>query len=281
VKRGAPRTPPRNPRLIAERPTKSAIRRRQLAKLAGPLSLLLVAGVLLIGVLGLSESSNPAGAMGQLRDRLGGAVGMNIAHVEILGQKQTPQALLDDALGAPNGTPLLNYQIEAARARLMQIPWIAQATVKRQWPDTLVVELTEHDAFAIWQDRGKFVLIDRTGKPLPDVAVANFKQLPLVVGDGAAEAAPALLEALGAEPQILKLLTAAVRVSDRRWNLELSNGATVLLPEGHEAAALTRLAALEATDRLLESPLAAIDMRQADKLVIAPRVAPTVPGKNP
>ena len=36
------------------------------------------------------------------------------------------------------------------------------------------------------------MLIDRTGKPLPDVAVANFKQLPLVVGEGAPQTAQRL-----------------------------------------------------------------------------------------
>jgi len=193
--------------------------------------------------------------------------------------------LIDAALapspGAPLiGVPILNYPLETARARLMQIPWIAQATVERRLPDTLVVDLTEHDAFAIWQHQGRFVLIDRTGRPLPDVAVVNFKQLPLVVGEGAPQAAPELLDTLASFPTIQKLVTAVVRVGDRRWDLYLANGTEVLLPQGHAPEALTRLAELDAQYKLLERPLVAIDLRQSDKLIIRLRAAPAPPAQS-
>ena len=278
----APHGTERNPRMIAQRPSKTEIRRRQLVKLAGPISAVISIALLLLFLLALSKSADPTGMTGRLREELGAATGMKIQHVVILHQKQTPQILLDEALapdsGAPLiGTPILNYPLETARERLMQIPWIAQVTVERRLPGTLVIDLTEHDAFAIWQHQGRFVLIDRTGKPLPDVNVLNFKQLPLVVGEGAPQAAPALLDALAAQPAIQKRVTAMVRVGDRRWDLYLTNQVEVLLPQGHETAALTRLALLDAEDRLLERPLVAIDMRQADKLIIRLRPAPVPP----
>ena len=284
-----PRSAQRNPRMIDKRPSKIEIRRRQLIKLAGPISAVISGALLLLLLLALGQSTNPSGMMARVRDELGVATGLKIEHVEILHQKQTPQALIDAALapspGAPLiGVPILNYPLEAARDRLMQIPWIAQATVERRLPNTLEVDLTEHDAFAIWQHEDRFVLIDRSGRPLPDVAVANFKQLPLVVGEGAPEAAPELLDALGTEPAVQKLVTAMVRVGNRRWDLFLSNGTEVLLPQDHAPAALTRLAELEAQYKLFERPLAAIDLRQPDKLVIRLRdtPAPTItPATNP
>jgi len=250
----APRGTERNPRMIAQRPSKTEIRRRQLVKLAGPISAVISIALLLLFLLALSKSADPTGMTGRLREELGAATGMKIQHVVILHQKQTPQILLDEALapdsGAPLiGTPILNYPLETARERLMQIPWIAQATVERRLPGTL----------------------------LPDVNVLNFKQLPLVVGEGAPQAAPALLDALAAQPAIQKRVTAMVRVGDRRWDLYLTNQVEVLLPQGHETAALTRLALLDAEDRLLERPLVAIDMRQADKLIIRLRPAPVPP----
>ena len=260
--------PPRNPRLIAERPSKREIQRRQLAKLAGPIGLgvaVLTAGLLMMMI---SASRDPAGTTGQMRSAMGEAMGPRIAHIVILHRRQTPQALLDAAIGPAVGTPILNYPLEVARQRLLEIPWIEAATVERQLPDTLVIDLTEHDAFAIWQNQGRFVLIDRTGKPLPDVDIANFKQLPLVVGDGAPEAAPQFLDALARQPGIQKLVKAAGRVGGRRWDLYLSNDTRVMLPEGGEDQALARLAALEARDQLFERPLAVIDMREPDQLVL-------------
>jgi cell division protein FtsQ len=56
----------------------------------------------------------------------------------------------------------------------------------------------------------------------------------------------------------------------------------VLLPEGQEAAAIARLAELQAKQGLLDRPLLAIDLRQPDKLVLRlPQGAPGQPQPEP
>ena len=72
-------------------------------------------------------------------------------------------------------------------------------------------------------------------------------------------------------PDLQKRIVAAVRVGERRWNLRLNNGADVMLPEGHEVQALDRLVQLQQQHALLDRPLAAIDMRLGDRLVLRPR----------
>jgi len=68
-----------------------------------------------------------------------------------------------------------------------------------------------------------------------------------------------------------------VRIGERRWNLKLHNGADVLLPEGAEAAAIARLAALQREQQLMDRPLVAIDMRLPDRLVLRQVAAPAAP----
>ena len=65
-----------------------------------------------------------------------------------------------------------------------------------------------------------------------------------------------------------------MRVGERRWNLRLNSGTDVMLPEGHEVAALDRLMQLQQQHELLDRPLAAIDMRLGDRLVLRPPPAP-------
>ena len=111
-----------------------------------------------------------------------------------------------------------------------------------------------------------------------------FKTLPLVVGAGAPEAAAALLDDLAALPALKSRVVAAVRVGERRWNLHLSNGADVLLPEGAEGAAMTKLMELQTSQALLDRPLQVVDMRLPDRLVVRPMAsgAPPAPaGKRP
>lgn len=239
--------------------------RRLLAPAAAGLGVILVlgAGVSLLHVIGQGES---------FRERVGDAtaqLGLRIAQVQVIGRVKTPEPLLRAAIGAIPGAPILAYSVQAARARIESINWVHSATVERRLPDTIVVQLVERRPFAVWQHNGKFRLIDRDGQVVTDSDVADFaSQLPLVVGAGAPDAAAALEDALAAQPSIAARVVAAVRVGERRWNLRLKNGTDVLLPEGAEVPALARLAALQARHALLDRPLAAIDMRLPDRLVV-------------
>jgi cell division protein FtsQ len=175
------------------------------------------------------------------------------------------------ALGVSIGDPILGFSVEMARQRMETLSWVEHATVERRLPNTVVVFLQERRPFAIWQNQAKFVLIDRSGQVVANQNVAEFRQLPLVVGPGAPAAAAPLIDALTNRPDLQKRIVAAVRVGERRWNLRLNNGADVMLPEGHEVQALDRLMQLQQQHALLDRPLAAIDMRLGDRLVLRPR----------
>ena len=136
------------------------------------------------------------------------------------------------------------------------------------------------------------MLIDRDGQPVTDQQVAKFRDLPLIVGPGAPEAARVLLDALTDRPAIQSRVVAAMQISERRWNLRMKNGTDILLPEGHEVEALDRLLQLQQDTALLDRPLEAIDMRLADRLVLRPQAGtvpnppdkptpPSVPPKKP
>jgi cell division protein FtsQ len=164
------------------------------------------------------------------------------------------------------------------RARIEALPWVEHATVERHLPGTVLVQVQERRPFAIWQNQGKFLLIDRQGQVVTDEAVAAFRELPLVVGPGAPEHAAALLDAIAALPALQARMTAAVRVGERRWNLVLNNDIQVLLPEGAAPAALARLMQLQTGHDLLDRPLQVVDMRLPDRLMLRPRPASPAPG---
>jgi cell division protein FtsQ len=189
------------------------------------------------------------------------------------GRSNTPEPLLNAALGVRRGDSMLGFSIQGARQRIETLSWVEHAAIERRLPGTLVVSLTERRPFAIWQNQGRFVLIDRNGETVANEDVAAFGELPLVVGTGAPKAATALLDALAAQPQVKSHVVAAVRVGERRWNLRMKNGGDVLLPEGAEAAALAKLAELQNADALLDRPLAVVDLRLPDRLVVRPQQA--------
>jgi cell division protein FtsQ len=106
--------------------------------------------------------------------------------------------------------------------------------------------------------------------------------LPLIVGPGADRAAATLYDLLAAEAAVAERVQAMVRIGERRWNLRLHSGTDVLLPEIAEAAAIKRLAELQQEAKLLDRPLAAIDLRLPDRLVVRTnREAPETPPARP
>jgi cell division protein FtsQ len=257
---------------VQDRPSKWQVMRRRARRSVAPM----IATLLLL-VLGLAGASavHRYNDGETLRERVGDAtapLGLQVRDVVVEGRQKTPESVLRAAIGVTAGDPILSYSVTAARARIESIRWVQNATVARRLPDTIVVTLTERRPFAVWQHEGKFVLIDRDGELVTDSDVGTFSnELPLVVGDGAPAAAAALLDALAAQPTIQSRVQAAVRVGDRRWNLRLTNGMDVLLPEGADVPALARLAELQATHAVLDRPLQALDLRLPDRLVFRPQ----------
>jgi cell division protein FtsQ len=259
---------------VIDRPGRLKLLLRRQKRLLRPggwlFSAILIGGLLLAAV----HSAAPGGTLASLHERFGAAtarVGLRVTDVVVEGRANTPEPLLRAAIGVSRGDPILGFSVEQARQRIETLSWVEHATVERRLPGTVVVYLQERRPFAIWQNQGKFVLIDRSGQVVTNENLNEFRQLPLVVGAGAPAAAATLIDALTDHPDLQQRVTAAVRVGERRWNLRLNNGADVLLPEGHEAQAIDRLMKLQQDHALLDRPLAAIDMRLGDRLVLRPR----------
>lgn len=197
-----------------------------------------------------------------------GEAGLALREVLVQGRGRTSQQDLMTALDLQLGTPILALDPAVLRARLEALPWVARATVERRLPDTLFISVEEREPLALWQREGEIALIDRTGAVIRDPALEPFAHLPMVVGDGANGHAAELVEMLALAPDLARRVKAAIWVGDRRWNIRLDNGVNVRLPEEDGAAAWSELANLQAQHGLIDRDLAAIDMRQPDRLIV-------------
>ncbi len=272
------RRTPRNS--VTDRPAGWRLLLRRQRGLIRPIALAGFATLVGMALLSFAHSATGGGSLSSLHERIGKATaasGLRVANVVIEGRANTPEPLLRAAIGVGVGDPILGFSLEQARARIETLSWVEHATVERRLPDTVVVYLQERRPFAIWQNQGKYVLVDRQGQVVADQDVAAFRQLPLIVGQGAPAAAAVLLDALTERPALAARVTAGVRVGERRWNLRMASGGDVMLPEGHEVAAMDRLLKLQQEHAVLDRPLAAIDLRLPDKIVFRPRPE----GKDP
>jgi cell division protein FtsQ len=268
---------------VVDRPSHGDIIMRRARRFLRPvLGAGVVVAVIFLGSLALRDadrSDTRSGLRSALGD-VGAAMGLSVRNIVIDGRENTPEPVLREALGVMIGEPILGFSVAEARARLLSLGWVEDAVVERRLPGTLVVSLIERAPFAVWQDRGRFRLIDRNGETMGEQDVgraAKELSLPLVVGPGAPEAATELFDEMKPYPAIRKRLVGAVRVGQERWNLVLKSGATVMLPGEDQDSALDRLQALQGRIELLDRPVQIIDLRLADRVVVRPRALPPVP----
>src|SRR6185503_10606701 len=194
-------------------------------------------------------------------DAAANAAGMRIATVSLSGQRQVSREEIFAAAGVTDHSSLLFLDVADARTRLEAIPWIAEATVRKLYPDRLQITITEREAFALWQQQGKVQVIAADGTVLAAKVEPRLASLPFVVGNGAAAKARDFLAVLDRFPAIRDSVRASILVGDRRWNLRLKNGVDVRLPETDIERALETLARLDREKNLLNRDIVAIDLR--------------------
>jgi cell division protein FtsQ len=202
------------------------------------------------------------------RDTVANSVGFRIAAISLTGPKEVSREEVLTIAGVTGRASLLFLDADSARARLMANPWIGDAAILKLYPDRLQITITERQAFALWQKDGRVSVIAADGTVLEPFVEDRYVGLPLVVGKGAEKQAKSFLTILDNYPEIRSLLRASVLVADRRWNLRLTNGIDVRLPETNVDQALERLVVLDRDKKLLSRDINTVDLRLPDRVTV-------------
>jgi len=221
------------------------------------------------------------GHVARLADGTLSAIGLGIETVTVDGNAETAQFAVLEMLELDPGASLPGFDAHAARARVSQLPWVADVTVRKSYPGILAVSLTEKLPFALWQHNDAVVVIDRDGEIIVAFDDPRFSNLPFFVGAGANERAADFLHNLAAFDSIAAQLRVAVLVAERRWNLVLNNGITVKLPESNPFAAVAELVALDKREKLLSRAVSIVDLRLEDRVTVFPAPETETGGEAP
>jgi cell division protein FtsQ len=229
-----------------------------------PMMLMATSLVVLAFVAALVVSGTVARAVRQVNDAADALVanaGFGISEVHLAGNQRTPPETILAALGFEPGESIFGADLQSARARLMQLDWVAEADVQRRYPDAISVRLVEKLPFAIWDSGHGVYVVERNGKTITDKGLAEFARLPHLVGANAPADAADLIDAVAAHRATAARTKAYQRVSERRWNLILDGGVVVQLPEADWQKQLDTLEMLIVDKGILERSLTEIDLR--------------------
>jgi cell division protein FtsQ len=188
--------------------------------------------------------------------------GFGIAEVHISGNTRTPPESVAAALGIEPGQSIFAADLKAARLRLMALDWIAEADVRRRYPDSINVTIVEKLPFALWQSPNGLYVVERSGGLITNKNVEALANLPKFIGAGANGGAD-LVDAISAHRAVSARVQAMERISNRRWNLILDGGVVVKLPEAGWQKQIDRLEHLIVDKGILERDIAEIDLRNS------------------
>ena len=168
--------------------------------------------------------------------------------------------------------------LEQVRTIFEAVPWVRRATVRREWPNELIVEVEEHVALGTW---GEGRLLSVKG----DVFTANLAEadddheLPAFTGPaGSEKEVLARFSELRSWFAPVQLVPQQLSLSSRyAWTVKLDNGMSVELGREQEKdkdaikARVQRLVAVypQLVARLQEGRIDTIDTRYANGLALS------------
>jgi cell division protein FtsQ len=229
------------------------------------LALMVMLGVGAIGAVAGGHYQAFVEREGGIGDFLARAIGFDIATVTISGQVEMrePEILADAGISPRNS--LLFLDVAQARARLEAIPLIKQASVRKLYPDRIIINLVERTPSALWQKDGQVRTISADGAIIDDMRDQRFAALPFVVGEGANDRLSEFTALLNASEELRPKIRAGVLIGERRWNLKMTSGVDVKLPELNALGAMAMLLKLQRQSRILDKDVLSLDLRVEGK----------------
>jgi len=195
--------------------------------------------------------------------------GLDLQHVNEL-------TVRNGVLGKIKGN-FFTSDLEQVRTTFEAVPWVRKASVRREWPNQLIVAVEEHEALGTWGEDGRLLSVKG------DVFTANMAE----ADDD--HALPAFDGPPGSEKEVLarfaelrgwfapmRLVPESLSLSNRyAWTVKLDNGMSVELGREKDKDTLkTRVQRLvsiypQLVARLQEGRIDTIDMRYPNGLALS------------
>ena len=201
-----------------------------------------------------------------------GDAGFELTNLYLSGhEKLSKQAILHHSQ-LRHGQPILDISLSQLQERLESLPQIRRVSINRQLPTDMHIHISERYPVALWQKGEALHLVDDEGILMGDGDPIKHNHLPLLVGDHAPKNLQKLMALLATAPELKAQFDSAIFVGKRRWNLWLTNGIEIKLPEDNSEGALSRLEALHASQPLKGSDISTIDLRVPERMFIKPKI---------
>jgi cell division protein FtsQ len=187
--------------------------------------------------------------------------------------------LSDDELrgyaGLKEGESLITLPSAAIYKKISASPWIRSVSVRKEFPDRLIIAVKETEPFALLDTKGGLFIVDERGKMLERLKASAMPFLPIIVGDpfgdkevfGEAIRLVRAIRDTGLMARKNRIEVIAGRLSELAVNLD---GVVVKVGSGQYEDKLSRFAELEGEIASRNIPVDYIDLRFANRVIVKP-----------
>ncbi len=106
----------------------------------------------------------------------------SVQQVEVDTSHRFGEVELAKRAGVELGSSLLALDLRAAEQRLLDDPWVESVRITRKLPNTLRIQLREHEAAALAALDGELFLVDGNGEPFKAWQGGDPHDLPVLTG---------------------------------------------------------------------------------------------------
>jgi cell division protein FtsQ len=140
------------------------------------------------------------------------------------------------------GRSWLSVNLAELRGDALEIGWLAEVRISREWPDGLTFDLVEQVPVARWNDN---FLLNPEGEPFTPGPVSPSGDFPDLAGpSGTAPEVLAYHQRLESSIDRLSLVLTQLRLEPRgAWRFQLDDGVWVMLGRNDREARMARLTA--------------------------------------
>jgi cell division protein FtsQ len=177
--------------------------------------------------------------------------------VSVLGANHADTRIEAKKLAGKLAGGFFSMNLHQVHADFEKLPWVRQAQIRRLWPGRLVIELTEHQAAAAWNDRATldthgdiFPVLPWTGLPRIYAPEGMQHELARRYGEFAALVRPI-------DAQVEQIVVSA-RLS---WRVRLSGGISIELGREKLNERLARFTRFYPQAVAAVGPIQRVDMR--------------------
>lgn len=210
---------------------------------------------------------------------------LRVQHLTVRGTSKISQGELEVLVEGLRGDHVLTADLEAYRTRLMQSPWVADASLRRVLPSTIEITVAERRPMGIGRIDGRLFLVDATGMVIEEHGPQHAEyDLPIVDGlrgdpthgflvdPARARLAARVIETTAADPSIGPRVS-QIDVSDAHDAVVLLDGDRALLHVGENrfAERLRAYVALAPTLRDRLDDIDYVDLRFDERIYVRPR----------